>query len=494
MAITVDIVGVGPVEFPDGMSKEAMEAALQKLPSPKKAPPPTTLVPSNQSNYVTGDVPSVVGQYARPTINQPEPTTSMMDKVKAVYEVPATIASGVVSQPVSMLYGAGRSAIEGAMQGQMPNPEAQNEYYRQARRKTQFVPSSPASVNVLENIGDALEASKLPPYIGKVGIGQIPSFTQAAGVAKPFVQEALRTTMESTKPVVNSMANALRTTDFAPKGVLAAAPSAETLAADATKLYAATKTSGTAFNPDLFGTQMGQIGKDLRELGYHPKLHPDIKVALQELTNTKKPKDMLELQSLREFIVNGQGSKNPKEKMLATVLKDKFDDFVINAGPETIISGSPEGAKTWQQARDTYSRLRKSEIFTDMLDRSEIDKAGMGVEKSLTNQLRALAKDPKKMRMFTPDEQAAITQAAKGGNVQNILSQFGRFAPTSAVSSIPSILATAASAPLGLAATAGAIGSRMASTKMKQNELNKLAAVMRAGSKSPKKSKGKQNE
>jgi hypothetical protein len=34
----------------------------------------------------------------------------------------------------------------------------------------------------------------------------------------------------------------------------------------------------------------------------------------------------------------------------------------------------------------------------------------------------------------------------------------------------------------------------MASTKMKQNELNKLAAVMRAGSKSPKKSKGKQNE
>jgi hypothetical protein len=493
MTITVDIVGVGPVEFPDGMSKEAMESALQKLPAPNKVPP-TAVVPSNKSNYVTGDVPSVVGQYARPTINQPEPTTSMMDKVKAIYEVPATIASGVVSQPVSMLYGAGRSAIEGAMQGQMPSPEAQNEYYRQARRKTQFVPSSPASVNVLENIGDALEASKLPPYMGKVGIGQIPSFTQAAGVAKPFVQEAFRTTMESTKPVVNSMANALRTTDFAPKGILASAPSAETLAADATKLYAQTKASGTAFKPDVFGAEMGKIGADLRELGYHPKLHPDIKVALQELTNTKKPKDMLELQSLREFIANGQGSKNPKEKMLATVLKDKFDDFVVNAPIEAISSGSAEGAKTWQQARDTYSRLRKSEVFTDMANRAEIDKAGMGVEKSLTNQLRALAKDPKKMRLFTPDEQAAITQAAKGGTVQNILSQFGRFAPTSAVSSIPSILATAASAPLGLAATAGAIGSRMASTKMKQNELNKLAAVMRAGSKSPKKSKGKENE
>jgi len=488
MTITVDIVGVGPVEFPDGMSKEAMESALKKLPSPTKAPPPTAVVPSNQSNYVTGDVPSVVGQYVRPTINQPEPTTSMMDKVKALYEVPATIASGIVSQPASMMYAVGRNAMEGG------SPEAQNEYYRQARRNTQFVPSSPASVNALESIGGALEASKLPPYIGKVGIGEIPSFTQAAGVAKPFVQEALRTTMESTKPVVNSMANALRTTDFAPKGIIASAPTAETLAIQATDLYAKTKASGTTFNPNLFSEQMSKIGTDLRELGYHPKLHPDIKVALQELTNTKKPKDMLELQSLREFIANAQNSDNPKQRMLATTLKDKFDDYIVNAGPEAIVSKTSEGAKTWQQARETYSKLRKSEVFTDMLERSELDKAGMGVEKSLTNQLRALAKDSKKMRLFTAEEQAAITQAAKGGNVQNILSQFGRFAPTSAVSSIPSILATAASAPLGLAATAGAIGSRMASTKMKQNELNKLAAVMRAGSKSPKKSKGKQNE
>ena len=484
MTITVDIVGVGPVEFPDGMSKEAMESALKKLPSPTKAPPPTAVVPSNQSNYVTGDVPSVVGQYVRPTINQPEPTTSMMDKVKALYEVPATIASGIVSQPASMMYAVGRNAMEGG------SPEAQNEYYRQARRNTQFVPSSPASVNALESIGGALEASKLPPYIGKVGIGEIPSFTQAAGVAKPFVQEALRTTMESTKPVVNSMANALRTTDFAPKGIIASAPTAETLATQATDLYAKTKASGTTFNPNLFSEQMSKIGTDLRELGYHPKLHPDIKVALQELTNTKKPKDMLELQSLREFIANAQNSDNPKQRMLATTLKDKFDDYIVNAGPEAIVSKTSEGAKTWQQARETYSKLRKSETFTNMLERAELDKNGMGVEKSLTNQLRSLAKDNKKMRLFTADEQQAIRQAAKGGNIQNILSQFGRFAPTSAVSSIPSILATAASAPLGLAATAGAIGSKMAATKMKQNELNKLAAVMRMGGKSAKKVKG----
>jgi hypothetical protein len=489
MAITVDIVGVGPVEFPDGMSKEAMESALQKLPAPNKVPP-TAVVPSNKSNYVTGDVPSVVGQYARPTINQPEPTTSMMDKVKAIYEVPATIASGMVSQPASMIYGAGRSAIEGAMQGQMPSPEAQNEYYRQARRNTQFVPSSPVSVNALETIGNALEASKLPPYIGKVGIGEIPSFTQAARVASPFLKEAASNVVQVAQPAMNKMADALRATESVPKGIIAAAPTAEDLSKSATRLYEATKNSGTAFKPAAFGAEMNQIGSDLRGLGYHPKLHPDIKVALQELQNTKKPKDMLELQSLREFIANAQNSDNPKQRMLATVLKDKFDDYIVNAGTEAIASKTSEGAKTWQQARETYSKLRKSETFTNMLERAELDKNGMGVEKSLTNQLRALAKDPKKMRLFTADEQAAITQAAKGGNVQNVLSQFGRFAPTSAVSSIPSILATAASAPLGLAATAGAIGSKMAATKMKKGEIEKIAALMRMGGKPTKKVKG----
>jgi len=42
-------------------------------------------------------------------------------------------------------------------------------------------------------------------------------------------------------------------------------------------------------------------------------------------------------------------------------------------------------------------------------------------------------------------------------------------------------MATAASAPLGLAATAGAMGARIAATKMRKSDVEKLAAMMRAG-------------
>lgn len=489
MPITVDIVGVGPVEFPDGMSKEAMESALKRIPSPTKAPPPTAVVPSERRNYVVGDVPSVIGEYVEPRVNAPEPSVPLMDKVKVLYEVPATVGSSIIAGPAGAAYGVYKGVTSPNYGTQKGVQEAEAAGGELANALT-YRPRSQTAQNVIQNVAEAVDVAKLPPYIGKVGIGEIPSFTQAARAYSPFIKNAISETVETVKPAATKMADVLRTAEFAPKGIVAAAPTAEDLASTATRLYGETKASGTAFKPSVFGAAMNQIGSDLRELGYHPKLHPDIKVALQELANPKRPKDMLELQSLREFIANAQNSKNAKERMLATTLKDRFDDYILNAPPEAISAGTAQGAKTWEEARNTYSRLRKSEVFTDMLDRAEIDKAGMGVEKSLTNQLRALAKDSKKMRLFTAEEQQAIRQAAKGGNVQSILSQFGRFAPTSAISSIPSILATAASAPLGLAATAGAIGSKMASTKMKKGDIQKLAALMRAGGKPRKKIKG----
>ena len=45
MAKIIDVIGYGPVEFPDGMSQEDMLAALQKL-------PPRPSAPTQQSNKI----------------------------------------------------------------------------------------------------------------------------------------------------------------------------------------------------------------------------------------------------------------------------------------------------------------------------------------------------------------------------------------------------------------------------------------------------------
>jgi len=169
---------------PEGVTKAQLQAKLAGSVAPKT----TTLQP---------DVPLVASQMPK-QVPIEEPKTSMADKLKALYEVPATIGSAMVSQPASMIYGLGRSAIEGG------SPKTQNEYYRQARQATQFQPTSPASIGALESIGGALETAKIPPYLGN--IGAIPSAIQAAGAVRPAINQAIQTIT----PKVRTMAEALR--------------------------------------------------------------------------------------------------------------------------------------------------------------------------------------------------------------------------------------------------------------------------------------------
>ena len=450
------------LEGPAGASQADIIAQAQKLYKPNAAPKTTTLQP---------DVPLVASQMPK-QVPIEEPKTSMMDKLKALYEVPATVGSAILSQPASMAYGLGRSAVEGAMQGQAPSGEARDVYYRQARQATQFQPTSPASVGALESIGGALEG--LPPYIGN--IGAIPSAIQAAGAVRPAINQAI----QATRPAVNTMAQALRREP----SVLKAAPSAQELAQTSKNLFTSAKESGVELNAKDFATNMANIGKDLRNEGYDPRLYPKLSVALDEMTQSGIPKDFNELSTLRKFIQGAQKSVDADERRLATILKDDFDTYVSNIPESSVVGGSKEGLKAWKEARDTYARLSKSEVFTDMLENATLDKSKFsmsGVENSLAQQLRQLSKNDKKMRLFTAEEQEAIKKAAKGGVGQNALRFVGKFAPTSAVSSIPALLATSVSGPVGLGLTAASMGARIGATQMRKSDVNKLAALMRAG-------------
>lgn len=173
---------------PEGASKEQVIAQAQKLYKP--TPQTTTLQP---------DVPLVASQMPKQV--PIETKTSMMDKLKALYEVPATIGSGMIAQPVGAAYGAykgitGPKTPQGMAEAQQAGAELAN--------KLQFEPTSPTSVGALESIGSALEASKLPPYMGNIGM--IPSMQQTLQGARPVVNQAI----QNAKPVVNTMAQALR--------------------------------------------------------------------------------------------------------------------------------------------------------------------------------------------------------------------------------------------------------------------------------------------
>jgi len=253
----------------------------------------------------------------------------------------------------------------------------------------------------------------------------------------------------------------------------------------ATDRYDQLKQSGVQLKSDEFVEAMDKIAKGLREEGYTPIGFPKVAGAIDELTATAQPKDWTELQALRKMIRVGQKSIEPEERRMASILLDEYDNYLMTVPKDSIASGDMKNAgQLWSEARNAYSKMKKSEVFEDMLNEAKLDRSKFtqsGEENSLAKQLRQLAKNDKKMRLFTKTEQDAIEQAAKGGNVQNMLKFFGRFAPTGVVPVGLSVGTTALAPMIGIPLTIGAAGSRGLATNMRRGSVEDLSNIMRTG-------------
>jgi hypothetical protein len=254
----------------------------------------------------------------------------------------------------------------------------------------------------------------------------------------------------------------------------------------ATDRYDQLQASGVQLKTDEFVDSMNSIAKGLRQEGYTPTGYPKITGAIQELTSTAQPKDWTEIQALRKMIRSGQTSMDPEERRLASILLDEYDNYLMTVPKNAIASGDMKNAgELWSQARNSYSRMKKSEVFEDMLNEAKLDRSKFtqsGEENSLAKQLRQLAKNDKRMRLFTKEEQAAIEQAAKGGTAQNLLKFFGRFAPTGPVSGMFTGGATVMNPAVGLTMAGTAAASRVGATNMRRASVNELSNLMRMGS------------
>lgn len=147
-----------------------------------------------RGNIINTDVPTVAGQVANPPVVETKKTAG--DYARALYQVPATLASGAaLALP---------SAVSALATGEPPLAMAQRNMYQ---------PTSPVAQEALGAIGGALEATKLPPVLPNVGM--IPSYARMAGATQPQVSEAVQTTRQT-------LPNLLRKTEPTMAGVGAA--------------------------------------------------------------------------------------------------------------------------------------------------------------------------------------------------------------------------------------------------------------------------------
>jgi hypothetical protein len=165
---------------------------------------------ADRGNIINTDVPTVVG--SRPNAVNPQPQQAprtMGDYVKALYEVPTTIVTGLASP------------ITGIVQNIRQGTNERVDSPAVAQRYT-YEPRSPVSQDVLQGVGELLTDAKIPPFIPALGTtaratqqagrttaplvsGNLPSFDQATQAVRTTPSRIADLLREREAPVMSGV-------------------------------------------------------------------------------------------------------------------------------------------------------------------------------------------------------------------------------------------------------------------------------------------------
>lgn len=269
-------------------------------------------------------------------------------------------------------------------------------------------------------------------------------------------------------------------------------PTIEELAAQSKAAYKRASDAGVNIAPESFATLKTRVNVTLKKEGIDPTLHPQTTAALKRINETNGVVSLDQLETLRKIANDARGA-GKADGRLAGKIVDDLDDYMENIGRKDITTGDPKGFAALQEARGLYSRKMKAEEISRLIKRAEINApnfSASGFENALRTEFRALAKNDKKMRRFTPEERAVIERVAKGGKVENALRMLGKMAPTGVVSGMFGVIASAG-IPGGAALPVAGLGARYAATRMTKANALRAEETMRRGP--PQKTKAKKN-
>jgi hypothetical protein len=327
----------------------------------------------DQGNIINTDVPTVVGEVPNPPVVQ-EPPRTMMDLVKALYEVPLAAGSAMLAAPVSSAYGVARSVASpefGTQAGVQQGQQAANQLAQQMT----FQPTSPVSQDFLQSVGNVAEAAKLPPLLPTTGM--LPSYARMASGAPTQLRQTAQTVQEAGPRI----AQALRQPE--PMPTMSGVGSAEVpLAAqrvqmakqlrvpiDISKGQATRNLADQQFEAETMKTYPESVGRPL--------------IAAQELRNTKIGQNL-------DAYVDATGARVANEFYMRPT-----GEAVDTALRETANASKNNFKSAYKVARASEEGQQKVNVqgIIDQLDTMEAEAVNAPVINSAKIKLGQLAKD-----------------------------------------------------------------------------------------------------
>lgn len=388
----------------------------------------------------------------------------------------AVPASDLLVQGYNKLAGGNLRSPSQIISNMLPGPRAETPVERVVQSSTGALGGTLGAVGGGRAIVSAADAG-FPVSQGALAVGQEAARRPIGQlVAAPIASATGQGVAEATGSPLAGLAAGVATGSAAglrptKRG---AVPTAEELLAQSKTNYDILDKSGFQLDNSLFKQHMASLPAKLRsDVGYVESINPKVAGAFKELLSDA-PKDVAEITALRKIIGGAAGSADKSERMVAMKLLDEFDTYVLNAPPSAIISGDAKAMDAWKAARADYSKVKKSELIEDIVARAEVSQSGK--EPSIAQGLSALAKNDRKMRFFTAEEQDAIREAAKGGNLQSMLRTIGKFSPMT-----PAAAIFTAVNPYGAYTAAAGMAAKELSTARRMQQVNALASRMRLG-------------
>ena len=400
-------------------------------------------------------------------------TLGLLGGPAAPVTVPAGALIGSIAVPVSdaviqgynALTGKNKSTFSDSVKNMLgtPKPETTGERMLDIASGA-ITPAGiePAAANLVKSAPGLL--GRAGKEFSRAPVSQLVSAPTSAAVAQGVTETSDNPLIGLATGVATGTASNIR----APKRL--ATPSAESLGASAKANYDVLDQSNFQLHDAPLNAKFQDIDTKLTsKFAYDPAQEPKVAKAIERI-KAGNPKNASELQIIRTFINKARASSDATERAIAGDLLDEFDNYVLTAPA----GGDQKALSAWKSAREDYSKLKKSEIFADIIRDSEVTQGDPG--KFMANQISALAKNKNKMRLFTPSEQEEIRKVAEGGAIQGLLTTAAKFTPMT-----PAAAIFTAVNPWGAYTAAGGMAAKALAKTRQERQVNNLAEVMRSG-------------
>ena len=464
--ITVEVPGLGVVEFPSGMAIEDIEKALEPYRLAAQAASSQNGGGRNPAMQAALLEKAKREKARRSKTNMTEQTMSGVNEgIAGIFGAPVDLMTGAINAGKE-----GLNALIGTDFQPIENPIGGSETFRDILAPTisEIQPQN-AAQRFGRRVGTEVGAMAVPGGIMLRGAkaplavagGEVVS-ALGSGIAGQASREIApeSDTADLVASLLGGMSPVAASRAMRPSPK---APTLDELQAQSSAGYEAVRESGATLSPKSSDALAAGIESAFGTRPATRRMNPKAAIAAEELASDmrQRPPSIAEVDEARQWIGdNVAGSNEAGERRLGMLMKDAIDNHLdqLQPGDVTGTNRANEVVAALTGAREKSRRVHKSQLFeaedtglvAKGLRRAATTGTGGNEINAIRQNVRRVLENPKLRRGYNDTELQAMRDIADGTPTQNAMRLLGRLAPTAG--GLPLITG------VGFASSGGALG------------------------------------